>query len=107
MKSDSTYCLTAASEATDRKASGEVPIHNAYAAATNTNAAPHATVTHRRRYRAAGRAATKKRARSAMKFDRAPVKRVLACTRVADRDADRPPSGATERMKDRWAEVAW
>ena len=42
-----------------------------------------------------------------MKLDRAPVKRVRACARVADSVPESPLSGATERSRDRCDEVAW
>src|SRR5689334_16453605 len=105
MKSWSTYWAAAASEATARSASGDVPIQAAYAAAMITKAVPQATVSQARRYSAAGSAATKNLARSAMALERAPVKRVLASASVADREADSPLSGAMERTRDRWPEV--
>src|SRR6478735_4129392 len=107
MKSCSTYWAASVSEATARSASGDVPIHAAYAAAVRTKAAPHASVSQVSRYSAAGSATTKNLARSAMALDRAPVKRVLAWASVAERDADSPLSGATERTSDRWPDVDW
>src|SRR6478609_145495 len=107
MKSWSTYWAAAVSDATALRASGDVPIQAAYAAAMSTKAVPHARVSHVSRYSAAGSATTKNLARSAIALDRAPVKRVLACARVAEREADRPPSGAMERTSDKWPDADW